>query len=148
MSSGCKQLASAMRELTKLPLEQQKTALQALNNLQCVECTQQTNISDITAGGDVNIDKINQIMSCGIGNSGSIEMVNQLKNFIGDTKNEIESDYNKKLNNKEANLLEKISQAEINTMTNINKLTKLGGLVAGVLFVLILILIIMKIINL
>jgi len=148
MSSGCKQLAKALKDLTLLPADQQKEALSVMQNFQCVECNQNTNISDITAGDSVNIDQINNIMSCGIGNSSSTDMVDQLRGFITDEKKTIQNDYNKKINTTTNSLNGKIQDNKSEILAQINKLMKIGGLILGVLSILILILIIMKIINL
>jgi hypothetical protein len=147
MSSGCKHLANAVKELTKLPLEQQTEALKTMTNLQCVECTQTADFNNIIAGESVNIGDINQIMSCGIGNSGGTEMIEQLKKFIDEKEVKINTNLNNKVDNMTNKTDEKINKNYMVLYKEIKKITQIGGIITSILFTLIFILIIMKIIG-
>jgi hypothetical protein len=146
--SGCSQLAKAIKELTKLPDDQRADAIQKMSSaFQCVECTQSTSFDNIIAGGSVEIGDINQIMSCGIGNSGSTEMIEQLKKFIDESETKLNTNVNKKIDISDKKTNDKILRHQIEMRNEIKKFTQIGGIVICIIFTLIIILIIMKIIG-
>jgi hypothetical protein len=147
MSSGCKDLARALREMTKLPESERVVALQAMNNLQCVECTQTAEFDNIVAGGSVEIGDVNQIMSCGIGNSGGTEMVEELKKFINESETKLNNNVNKKINSNNYLLDEKLNQNQIKLYNEFKKVTQQYNISIILLFLLVIFLFIMRILN-
>ncbi len=146
--SGCAQLARAVKELTKLPDDQRADAIQKMGAaFQCVECTQTASFDNITAGGSVEIGDVNQIMSCGIGNSGSTEMIEQLKKYIDESETKLNTNMNKKIDNSDKKTNDKILKNQIELRNELRKFTQIGGVVTSILFTLIIILIIMKILG-
>jgi len=147
-ASGCAQLARAVKELTKLPLEQQGEALKSMSSaFNCVECSQSANFENITAGGSVSIGDVNQIMSCGIGNSGGTQMVDQLKKFIDEKESKINTNVNKKIDLFSKNVDDRILKNQIELRKEIQKISTIGGSITCILFTLIIILVIMKILG-
>jgi hypothetical protein len=145
--SGCKDLARALQEISQLPENERVVALQAMNNLQCVECTQTAEFDNIVAGGSVNIGDVNQIMSCGIGNSGGTELVEQLKTYISESETKLNTSVNKKINSNNYQQDEKINQNQIKLYGEFKKITQQYNLSISFLFILVIFLFLMRILN-
>jgi hypothetical protein len=146
MSSNCRALVKAVQQLINKTPEEREKSIKLLTNLQCVECSQTANFDNITAGENVDV-KLNQIMSCGIGNSGGEQMVSELKKFIEDEKKEILNYVNSKNqeNNKEVN--NKIDSNNVTLTTYVKKNTLYLIIFTILIFIVIMILIIMKILG-
>lgn len=149
MASGCKALAKGLMDLNKiigtLPKDEQVKYFNGLmQNVKCVECTQGTNISNINAGGQVSIGDINQIMACGIGESMPTDKINLFRTNLNTTNKDIEKNistmfdniktYNKNYIQETNNIIDKKIKLAIRN----------GGIVAGIIFVLLVFLLIIK----
>ena len=148
-NDGCKDLANAMRALAKItdPVLRDKT-INDIKSIQCVSCQQQVSFDNLIAGGSIDIGNVTQIQSCGIGNSGSEEMAALLNKYIDQSSKELKDEFNKNIARRSNQINNNITEVHTSISFDIKKTIQIFGVIAGVLFVLVLILIVMKIIKL
>jgi hypothetical protein len=153
--SDCKLLAQKAAELLQQvsndpnmsPADKKTQLLQLSTSFQCVQCKNSLRIDDINAE-NVQIGDINQIVNCGIGNSTSQELVDQVKEFITKEKDKIQTKVITEISQNNSEITDTIQTNNSIILTNIKDIMTIGGIAAGILFLLILILIFLKIFNL
>ena len=147
-NNGCQDLANSIRALQNLadPNERKEIA-RSLTNIQCVSCNNTAEFNNLTAGGDIEIGDLNQIISCGIGNSGSTELVAQLKNFIDEKTVSLNNDFNIKIIDSNRKTNQTLNNFFSSINLDLQYIITGFGLTAGILFLMILIIIILKLLN-
>ena len=147
-NNGCKDLANAIRGLQSMSAQDRERAIKNMQTIQCVSCQQEVSLDNIVTGGSLNIGAINQIQSCGIGNSSSTEMASLLNKYINDSSKQLKNEFNNNLSKRTNDLNNNIEEVHTRLHFDLKTAIQIFGVIAGVLFILILIRIVMKIIKL